>query len=121
AERVDPATDHEARDAGSDYRLRLMAVKLGAPVGQPHDFASQSLERDAQLLAVLLDRGTDLVRRARRHQLPPSGFAVTVSRIFFASSIAIDGVGAPTRSLRHANRNAPSDRKVRTPSTIANP
>ena len=51
-------------------------------------------------LAVLLDRSADLLGRAGRHQEAAS-VAVTVSRIFFASSIAIVGAGGlPLRTAR---------------------
>ena len=60
---------------------------------------SSSIEA-AELLAVLLDRGADLLGRAGRHQEAAS-VAVTVSRIFFASSIAIVGAGGvPLRIAR---------------------
>ena len=58
--------------------------------------------------AVLLDRVPDLLGACGRaacgiRRPPPRS---TVARIFLASSIAIVGVGAPTWSLRQANRNA---------------
>src|SRR5205085_10398642 len=117
----EPAPDHEAGHTGDDHRLLLVEPKLGAPIGQANDLAAQPLQRVAQLRSVLLDRGADLVGAACRHQLPPSVLVVTVCRIFFASSIAIVGVGAPMRSLRHANRNAASAMNKRAPNTIAKP
>ena len=46
---------------------------------------------------------------------------LTVARIFFASSIAMSGVGEPTLSLRQANTKAPTVSANSTPVTIANP
>src|SRR6185312_5987735 len=84
----DAAADHEAGDRGGDQRLSSVLAELAAPVRQRDDLGAQRLDRAAELDAVLLDRGADLLGRAGRHQEATS-VAVTVSRIFFASSIAI--------------------------------
>src|SRR5207248_401618 len=120
-DRGNPATEDEPRDAGPDQRLLLMAAQLRTPVGDPDDLHPELLERCPQLLTVALDRRPDLVGRAGglRHQRSTSD--LTVSRIFLASSMAIAGVGAPTLSLRHANRNTTIVSASRTANTIRKP
>ena len=69
----DPAAEHEPGDSGADQHLALMGAHLGAPVGELGHLDAQLLQRGAELLAVLLDRGADLrsglrvaIREARR-------------------------------------------------------
>src|SRR4029077_13433183 len=103
---------------GDDHQLPTVAAQLRAPVGEPRHLTAQPDQRLPQLLAVLLDRGADLIGSAGGHQLPPSEDpAATVSRIFLASSIAIFGVGGPTLSLRQANIPAPTVSASRSPNT----
>ena len=86
-----------------------MAAKLRAPVGHPLHLDAELLERGAELLAVVprSRRGSPPGVRAGIRSAAP-GLALTVSRIFLASSIAIVGAGAPTLNARQANRNAPT-------------
>ena len=48
-------------------RLLLVLDELAAPVRQDGDLLLQALHRRAELAAVGLDRGADLLRRAGRH------------------------------------------------------
>src|ERR1700741_1253342 len=70
ADRAQTPAEDESEPGGRGDRLRLMNAKLRAPVGQAHHLAAQPLERCAQLLAVLLDRGPDLIRGPGWHQVP---------------------------------------------------
>src|SRR5215210_4412588 len=99
----DAAADHEPGDGGADQHLLLVALDLAAPVAGDGQLAAQPAQRMGQVVAVGLDRGADLVRRARAggHQWRASGWAtvdsgsleLTVSLMSFASSIASWGVG----------------------------
>src|SRR5205085_9931302 len=97
----DAAADHEPGDRGRDERFSSVVAQLLAPVGQRRHLFAQHLDRGAELLAVLLDRGADLLWRSGRRHQEATSVAVTVSRIFLASSIAIVGAGGvPLRSAR---------------------
>src|SRR5437016_14345887 len=96
-----------------------MSTQLPAPVGAAYDLDPQFLQRAAELLAVLLDRGSYLVRRPGRHQA--SDLVDTVARIFLASSIAMVGLGTPALTFR-IPRTTHSKASIRNaPMTIRNP
>src|SRR3954451_24321928 len=84
-----PAADQEAGHGGPDQHLLAVTRELRAPVGQLRDLRLQVVHRVLQLLPRVLDRGADLLRRTC-HQRRASSIA---ARVFFASSIAIWGIG----------------------------
>src|SRR3954465_6166796 len=97
----DPAADDEAGHGRADDDLLLVLHELAAPVGQDRDLVAQALDRCAELLAVGLDRGADLLGRARRHQ---RRFQRKVRLILPASSIAISGTGGVLSFKKRAAR-----------------
>src|SRR5204862_5220594 len=108
-----------------------VAAQLRAPVGELGHLAPQLLDRDRQLGAVGLDRGPDLGGRALGHQASsasaraatasscPPGSPVSVSRIRWASSIAISGVGGvpPLNHLAARKAATPARMNSRPPTT----
>ncbi len=106
----DPAPEHEAGHPGPDDHLTVGdggAWRASRWRGLPPAGASRAKSPAARDSA----RSRPGSRWAcgwecGRPASVPLRLVVTVSRIFLASSIAIVGVGAPTFSLRQANRNA---------------
>src|SRR5947199_9780881 len=126
ATQSDHAADREADHGGADRQLPAMSADLAAPIGELGHSSAQGLHRVAQLGAVALDVGADLVRVATRgpgraaadrltgpahvhvggaHRPPAS----RVSLVRRTSSMARSGVGgAPARTERKANKPAPA-------------
>src|SRR4051795_10106148 len=86
----DAAADHEAGHGRADQHLLAVTRQLRAPVRELVDLALQVVDRVLQLLAGRLDRRADLLGGTAGHQRRASSIA---ARVFFASSIAICGVG----------------------------
>src|SRR3954465_453990 len=86
----DAAADHEAGHGGADQHLLAVTRELRAPVRELVDLALQVVDRVLELLPGRLHRHADLLGGAPGHQGRASSIA---ARVFFASSIAIWGVG----------------------------
>src|SRR3954465_14055869 len=108
----DAAADHEAGHGGADQHLLAVTRELRAPVRELVDLALQVVDRVLELLPGLLDGGADLLGRAAGHQRRASSIA---ARVFFASSIAISGIGGdPFLNARRAIRaRMPADTSSR--------
>src|SRR3954453_18604269 len=113
----DPAAQHEPGDRRADHHVALVAHDVLAPVRGLGELGAQVLERAAELLAVGLDGGADLVWGALRHQSP-----WTVSRMRWASSMARSGLGDdPRLKKREARKPARPPRTNSTAATRKNP
>ena len=62
------AAEHEAGNRRSGQHLGAVAGDEPAPVGGPLDLSAQPIGRQRELRAVVLDRGADLLWRARGHR-----------------------------------------------------
>src|SRR3954454_8600255 len=94
-EAADAPTDEETGDGRPHDGLLLVATQLPAPIRRHGDVGPQALDGPAELAAILLDGGADLLRRALGHQRVSAWDweEDTVSRMRFASSIASSGTG----------------------------
>src|SRR5205814_8449314 len=114
----DPAADHEAGDRRADQHLALVTLELPAPVERLGQLAAQRAQRALELEPVGLDRRADLLRGTLRHRYA----FCTVSRMRWASSIAMSGFGGVAeRKKRAATKPAMAPRISRTTATKKKP